>query len=187
MSDMPSPASRSLDGLIEENRLALSQLEGLVAALPPDDYGRATGPGGAHHLGKHVRHILDHYEALIEALASGHLDYEHRRRDPSLEQDAREALRRLNEIQAWLATPAPGDSPQFLELRYPLDEGEAVMPTCLARELAFLTSHTVHHMALVGLLAEAMGHRLPEGFGVHPSTWRHWQRQAKPPMPARSA
>lgn len=47
----------------------------------------------------------------------------------------------------------------------------------MARELAFLTSQTIHHMAIIGLLAEQQGIPLAEDFGVHPSTLRHWQRE----------
>ena len=34
-------------------------------------------------------------------------------------------------------------------------------------------------MALLGLLAERLGVVLPKDFGVHPSTLRHWDREAE--------
>jgi uncharacterized damage-inducible protein DinB len=44
-------------------------------------------------------------------------------------------------------------------------------PSSVARELAFVISHTIHHNAQIALLAHRLGsRRLPPGFGVAPST-----------------
>jgi len=41
----------------------------------------------------------------------------------------------------------------------------------VARELAFVVSHTIHHNAQIALLAHRLGSsRLPRRFGVAPST-----------------
>lgn len=192
---MSSPAtlpSRTAPGLIEENRLALAQLRRLVDDLAPEAYRRVFGVQGRHTLGKHVRHIIDHYEALIDGLAAGAetLDYERRRRDPALEASPDEAARRLVALEAWLSSLQGQASPECLTLRHCQDAGapdhdgfadgerRLALPSSLARELAFLASHTVHHMAIIGLLAEQVGIALPASFGVHPSTLRHWQREA---------
>ncbi len=43
-------------------------------------------------------------------------------------------------------------------------------------------------MAIIGLLAEQLGLALPDSFGVHPSTLRHWRREAAsaPDVPRRA-
>jgi len=43
----------------------------------------------------------------------------------------------------------------------------------------FLASHTIHHMAIIGMLAEQAGVEVGAEFGVHPSTLRYLQRQAR--------
>ena len=58
------------------------------------------------------------------------------------------------------------------------DEQEQVATTSVARELVFLASHTIHHMAIIGMLAEQAGVKVSADFGVHPSTLRYLQRQA---------
>lgn len=192
MSTPASLPSRTAPGLIEENRLALAQLRSLVDDLAPEAYRRVFGVHGRHTLGKHVRHIIDHYEALIDGLEAGAetLDYEQRRRDPTLEAWPDEAARRLAALEAWLSSLQGQASPKRLTLRHCQDAGapdpgrgadgemRLALPSSLARELAFLASHTVHHMAIIGLLAEQIGIALPASFGVHPSTLRHWQREA---------
>ncbi|MEQ6889996.1 DinB family protein [Halomonas sp. CS7] len=205
---MSTPAtlpSRTASGLIEENRLALAQLNSLVDDLAPEAYRRVFGVHGRHTLGKHVRHIIDHYEALIDGLEAGAetLDYEPRRRDPALETWPDEAARRLAALEAWLSSLTGQSSPERLTLRHGQDAGapdpdrvaddeaRLALPSSLARELAFLASHTVHHMAIIGLLAEQIGIALPASFGVHPSTLRHWQREAASergaPLPSSAA
>jgi uncharacterized damage-inducible protein DinB len=184
---MTQPASgrpRPLEGLIEENLMALSQLKGLLDDLTPAAYRQPFGAAGRHTLGKHVRHIIDHYDALLGGLEAGgtSLDYEHRRRDEVLEQWPARAAQRVTDIEAALLALADQTPPASLALAYPVGEEPLALSTSLDRELAFLTSHTIHHMAILGLLAEPLGLALPESFGVHPSTLRHWRREALPVM-----
>jgi uncharacterized damage-inducible protein DinB len=166
-------------GLIEENRLALHQLQAFLGRLTPSVYRHAFGPTGRQSLGKHVRHILEHYDALLVGASVENIDYEKRQRDERLETEPYLAEMRIAEISAAL----PGlDAYQSatLRVRYPVEGANASLSlaTSLARELAFLTSHTVHHMALLGLMAESLGVDMQVHFGVHPSTLRFWQKQA---------
>ena len=169
-----------LDPLVEESLGSLQQLEALLTCLTPAQYRHPFDAEGRQTLGRHLRHILDHYQALLEGVGAGRIDYESRARDPRLERDPQQALERLAEIRRGLARLTEPSS-TGLSLTYPVAEGSVSqsLATSLARELAFLTSHTVHHMALLGLLAERLGVVLPKDFGVHPSTLRHWDREAE--------
>lgn len=184
----PSPATARL---VEENLLTLAQLRGMVAALTPERYREAFGEHGRHTLGKHVRHIIDHYDALLDGLDRGAevIDYEQRQRDEALEQWPQQAARHLAAVEARLSLLGSGPSPDALTLAYPLDDERLSLASSLNRELAFLTSHSIHHMAIIALLAEQSGIHLPESFGVHPSTLRHWQRasEEQAPLSRRSA
>ena len=48
----------------------------------------------------------------------------------------------------------------------------------VGRELAYLLSHTIHHYALIRLLAYDHGVRLDAEFGVAPSTLKHRDQDA---------
>lgn len=187
----PSRPIPSPEGLIEENLLTLAQLRNLVDDLAPNAYRQAFGAHGRHTLGKHVRHIIDHYDALLDGLERGEpaIDYEQRRRDEALEQWPQEAASHLAGIEARLSSLGNGTSSDALILGYPMDDEALSLASSLARELAFLTSHSIHHMAIIALLAEQLGIGLPESFGVHPSTLRHWQRESaeQAPLSRRSA
>ncbi|MFW3614170.1 hypothetical protein [Billgrantia antri] len=172
-----------LYSLIEENRLALYQLQAFLERLTPAFYRYTFGPTGRQSLGKHVRHILDHYDALLVGAGAGSIDYENRRRDERLETEPELAVARVAEICAALPGLEAHRS-ATLQLRYPVEgaSGSLVLTSSLPRELAFLTSHTVHHMALLGMMAESLGVDLPVHFGVHPSTLRFWQQSAIAPQ-----
>ena len=45
-----------------------------------------------------------------------------------------------------------------------------LLPSTHARELAFVFSHTIHHNAIIGTIARAIGVELPSNFGTAPST-----------------
>ncbi|AMD00300.1 DinB family protein [Halomonas chromatireducens] len=184
MSSIINQAYPPQAGLIEENLLALSQLEEFLDALTPEQYRHNFGHDGRHTLGKHIRHIIDHYNALLSSLDDDVIDYEDRPRDERLEQWPQQAVDRLTDIKAELIALVGHCPTGCLSLNYPLGSGVQVLDTSLARELAFLTSHTIHHMAIVGLLADQLGITLPEAFGVHPSTLRHCQRDISRPVAA---
>ncbi|MCA1770763.1 MAG: DinB family protein [Halomonas sp.] len=172
----------SVEGLVEENLLALAQLRGLLCELIPATYQQSFGRDGRHTLGKHVRHIIDHYDALLDGIEGGkeRIDYEHRRREEILEQWPDQAAQRLVCIEASLQALDEKQLPTHLTLDYPFGNDRLAFGSSIERELAFLASHTIHHMAILGLLAEQVGARLPESFGVHPSTLRHWRRESTP-------
>jgi uncharacterized damage-inducible protein DinB len=180
----------SLDALIEENHLALSQLSSFVGGLATEHFRQTLGNHGHHTVGKHVRHIIDHYDALQVGIeASVVIDYEQRLRDPALEDWPGLACRRLDAIQKTLSQISESHPWGRTQLTYDTGHDRLHLESSLGRELTFLTSHTIHHMAIIGLLAEQMGLPLPESFGVHPSTLRHWQRlpAEQVPLSRRSA
>ncbi len=166
--------------LIEENCHELGQLVQLLQSLTPAQYQQRSGVHGQHTIGKHVRHIIDHYDSFLQSLSSrsdNRLDYEHRERDPALESDPLTAAMRLRKLSTELGAHSELSHTVALGMVHQEGDAHLTTPTSVGRELAFLSSHTIHHMAILGLLVEAAGMTLPEEFGVHPSTLRHWRRQ----------
>jgi len=170
-----------LKSLVEDNVALLEQSHGLIAALSPELYavppaGRRGGPGA------HVRHILDHYLALVDGVPTGRVDYEARVRDERLERDPELALATIAGIVERLRALDESAAPRRLHVVSDGHTGESTLP----RELLFLLSHTVHHQALLALLLQPRGVEVDECFGVAPSTLRHWGRLA-PDAPLRDA
>ncbi|MFN2361185.1 MAG: DinB family protein [Marinobacter sp.] len=178
---MPNSSAGSVncEELVAENAHAINQLVELLVELPGQLYRQTFGAKKQHVIGKHVRHIIDHYMALLSAVnrqVSGPLDYEKRQREERLEQDNHAACNRLLAIINSIGRLAgmPPNTP--LTMEHLSDDQRRTVSTSVDRELVFLASHTVHHMAIIAMLAEQGGIGVSDGFGVHPSTLRHQQQ-----------
>lgn len=180
MTQPDSDKDGVVNDIVEENAHAIGQLVDLLETLPAHLYRQCFGLRKQHVIGKHVRHIIDHYSALLLATASpgALLDYESRNRDLLLETDRRAGRDCLSDVLQELRDRFHNTYPNELAMLYTGDGQRQVVTTSVDRELVFLASHTVHHMAIIGMLAEQAGVDVSADFGVHPSTLRHLQRQA---------
>src|SRR5262249_13589996 len=141
----------------------LRQLEDLVRTMTDEQY--RTKPVGVvpSNVGAHLRHCLDHVDALLAGVERGALDYDRRRRGPDggpSRHAAFEFIRR--QIRELLAFP-PGCESRPLRLSATVSS--ALPPveasTTVGRELAFVLSHTIHHNALIGVMARTLGVLVP--------------------------
>jgi hypothetical protein len=130
----------------------------------------------AYPIGAHLRHVIEHYEALLQPKEPGVVDYDQRPRDRELQINPSVALRRLRALLRRLndCTGADIDVPVQVRGRggFAADFGFAV-GSSVARELVFVASHAIHHYAL--LKPHCMQHRIPVSaeFGRAPSTLAH--------------
>lgn len=150
---------------------ALADVADAVRPLTRREYGqRAWQSSGS--VGGHVRHCLDHVDALLHALTTGVCNYDERVRGTAVEDDPALACARLAACRLRLgALPAALlGQPLALSVRLTRDGLVVQAPTTVAREVAFVLSHTVHHAALVAVLLEDQGLARPEHFGLAPST-----------------
>lgn len=128
--------------------------------------------------GGHFRHSIEHYQALLRAVAGDGLDYENRARDLRIETQPDHAVVAWREIGATLERWSEGamrDRP--LRMAAETTEG-ATLATTLGRELEFLINHTVHHFALIAVIAHARGVVMPAEFGMAPSTLKYREQLA---------
>jgi uncharacterized damage-inducible protein DinB len=153
-------------------RARLAELTRLVAALPADTY-RAHPSRVSGSIGEHVRHVLDHVSSLVAAGSSTVLSYDQRTRGTAVEADPEAAGHELLRLDAALESWSDRslDEPIAVTALVASD-GQAVTGwSTLARELAFVMSHTIHHQAIVALLLEQQGASQPNHrFGFAPST-----------------
>ena len=152
----------------------LDELELLLGGVAPDVYGVRVVAPVSGSIGEHVRHCLDHVSALLAADPCSTLSYDRRHRGTAVETDPAEALRRILQLKsaldAW-STRSLDEPIRVTSLISP--SGDAVTGwSTLARELAFVVSHTMHHQAIIGVLLAMDGHAVPERFGHSPSTPR---------------
>lgn len=170
-----SDATPDISALIDGNLHSLSSISTIIEQLPADHYNRVESPLFESSLGKHVRHILDHYLSFMRDIESDTIDYDQRLRDNQLEVDKGHALGVIKEIQAALLRL---NSTKERQLRVVLchdvatPQGEATRSS-ISRELQFLQSHTVHHCALIAVMLRFYGAEVNREFGIAPSTLVH--------------
>ena len=117
-----------------------------------------------------VRHCIEHYDELLVAHAEKRVvRYHARPRNVEVETDSEVAVNRLRFIHNQL--DRVGSEDDALKVS---DGGIATpSPSSLSRELEFLISHTVHHFALITVIANKFQIEVPENFGIAPTTLKH--------------
>lgn len=162
---------------IRANVAAIQQGIDLLGAITPEIYQQRLPLCYNAAIGGHVRHIIEHYQAFLRGLEEGEIDYEKRVRDPLVENDVSYASGLLEAIAHRLLEWAPRLPNRLLHYCAETTEGIASSTSAL-RELEFLLSHTIHHYALVAVMARLQGHEPAPTFGVAPSTLKFQRTQA---------
>lgn len=167
--------------LIAANVDLLQQAASLVRSL--DDTTFSTSPKGLepHRVGSHLRHVLEFYDCFLEGLkASSGIDYDARKHDETLEQNRHAAGLKISSIMRRLQE-APS-LPEYLTLAVRVEGSQADtwLLSSIGRELQALSSHTIHHFALIAVTLWLHGVEVEPDFGMSPSTLRF--RAARPQL-----
>jgi hypothetical protein len=158
--------------LIDSNITWLRQAYVLVNEL--DDATFMTSPKDLvpHRVGSHLRHVLEFYECFLQGLESGRIDYDGRRRDAMLENSRRVAAARIAAIICSLERVTLNPNCR-LAVRMENDEDGIYLQSSVGRECQALSSHTIHHFALIAVTLRLHGFPVDSEFGMSPSTLRY--------------
>lgn len=180
-----SESTMERDSVISGCMESCKRLMVVLETVTQDQYS-ATWQG-RDGIGPHVRHCLEHMTALRQGLDGGIIAYDARERNRILETDPVACGCAVQAWMTWLSSldPEALDAPvETLQLPH-VDGAPVRAQSSLRRELLFLTSHTIHHLALVGMLASLHGIVLPETIGLAYATQAHEQRlEANTPQEA---
>src|SRR5262245_59138641 len=137
----------------------LHQLFELVETLTDEEYMRKPVGVVESSVGGHVRHNLDHIEALLHGLRAGELCYDHRDRGAAVERDRVAAMDALLRLERELTGFPWTEVPHLLRLSALVapELPPVVTLTSPERELAFVVSHTIHHNALIAVMVKLLG------------------------------
>ncbi len=161
---------------IRANLVVIDQGIDLLTLLGSERYSKRHPLCYNASIGGHLRHIIEHYLSFLQGLECGEIDYEKRARDPLIENDPDYAIGTLESVAARLADLAGALTNRGLYLCAETTPGIAT-PTSVLRELEFLLSHTIHHYALVAVMARLQGCEPEPTFGIAPSTLKFQQTQ----------
>src|SRR5262245_38027201 len=173
-------AERQLPAAILMIVAVLRQLADVIRALTDEQYRAKPVGVVSSNVGGHVRHCLDHIEALLAGVEVGELNYDRRRRGTEVEtsRDAALDVIRRQERQLLAFPPHAERHPLRLSAIVSSSLPAVEVETTVGRELAFVLSHTVHHNALIAVMALTLGVPVPDHFGYAPSTIAHLENDA---------
>jgi uncharacterized damage-inducible protein DinB len=169
------PTSRSV--AIAPLSALLQQLLDVVTRLSDSQYTQRPVGVVDSSVGAHVRHCLDHVRSLIDAIDTGELNYDNRRRGTMVESSCGAAADQIDELLGQLQSLDDQmlDRPLNLTVLLSASDPPIRVITSVGRELAYVLAHTVHHNALVGAMVKTLGGWLPERFGYAPSTVKNME------------
>jgi uncharacterized damage-inducible protein DinB len=169
-SDLPVSSSSVVTAAVQANLVLLAQGAELIGRLSEGEYNAKVAACFNSTIGGHFRHVIEHYQGVLAALETGDLDYEHRARDTMIETMPEYALGIAQKLQKELLEVSASRAMDRTLRMASETVTDALLVTSLGRELEFLISHTVHHYALMAVIASQHGVTLPSDFGMAPST-----------------
>ncbi len=175
-ADPSGDARRILGAAID----ILTQGEDLLRALGPETYTRHVPLAFNASIGGHYRHCLDHFMSLLRGLDADVVDYDHRDRDARIESNPDFALALTMQMRAQMERLPVGvlDTPVRARCEVSYAHGASpVTGSTFGREMVYGIAHAIHHFALISVMARLMDAKLPEHFGVAPSTVAHQMKQ----------
>ena len=167
-SDSPASISIIASQVLEDLRIYLS-------VIKPDVYSSGIDLLSGSTIGQHTRHIIEFYQCLLEQSegnSSITINYAERRRDYLIETVPAHALKCIEEVCTRLSHM---NTTQFCMLNGEEHGTGSMIITTVGRELIYNIEHTIHHLAIIKIALKLVipGLKLPEHFGVAPSTIRH--------------
>lgn len=189
----PFPGSRTIQGpvdptlddarrILEGADSVLAQAEELLGHVSPATYSRKLPAAFNASIGGHFRHCLDHFASLLGGVDASFVDYDHRKRDPRIENDPAFAREISRTLRAGVAALSPDRLREPVVARCEVSYAHGDSPVAgstLGRELVYAIAHAIHHYALIAVMARLMDASLPAHFGIAPSTVVHLRETAQ--------
>lgn len=150
----------------------LDQCQRFIRATPADCYAKPCDTVGGGTVGKHARHVLDHFRCAISTAACDPIDYDTRVRGGSVETDPDAACEQIDDLRRCLGSMSDADLHEQVTTRVMLT-GDGTcedLKSTRGREVFFATHHAIHHHAMMNTIGREFGIDIPEGFGMAPST-----------------
>jgi hypothetical protein len=179
---MHSPVRDRHEHLIGANIGWLRQADALLDRISDAVYTATPAGLAPHKVGSHLRHILEFYECFLAGLPASHVDYDARKRDISVERSRQAARERISSLIRAFESESALRTDSTIGVRIE-DAGAFRIPepfliSSVGRELQVLSSHTIHHFALLAMTLRALGVAVDPDFGMAPSTLRYLDTQA---------
>jgi uncharacterized damage-inducible protein DinB len=163
-----------MNKLIQNIQLTLAELDEALSQLTEAQFSQPLPIYSGSTIGMHARHVVEFYQCLFEQYTDNqYVNYDKRSRDLLLQTNLEYFSESIESVISVLDTISDE------QLNHPLnivtDDPQQAMSSSLNRELHYNLEHTIHHAALIkiGILNLTPNRKLPDSFGVAPSTIRY--------------
>ena len=132
-------------------------------------------------VGRHIRHVTDHIQALVDGAQTGTIDFNFRTRDSDTERSPQHALGLIEQQQRRLQQLSGRDIEQAVVVISEMSFDQSLsrgFQSTLAREVLYLINHTIHHAAYVKIMLQQHQVMLPAEIGLAPCTMSY-ERQKR--------
>ncbi|MRX27055.1 hypothetical protein [Kangiella sp. HZ709] len=159
---------------IFDNKVLLQELAQLLNRIHAGDknfYNDNLEVLNSITIGAHVRHILEHYQIFFKALdIEVPINYDSRERCTGCQNCAKTAIDVIQELVKELESMSPLDNSVEVSLITNPSLKDMVSQSSILREMQFLQSHTVHHLAIIGIALRQKGFTVDGNMTKAPST-----------------
>ena len=165
--------------ITKTNTEILSQLQSLIDKLENAGYSKKIDVLSKSTIGKHVRHIIEFYDCLLNGISINTVDYDKRERNLLLEIDVNYASGYIDDLKHRLSLITKDKTLQLDVCFSEYTDEKITIQTTYYRELAYNIEHTIHHMAIIkiAVVSECRHIQIDSNFGVAYSTIKHQQKQ----------
>jgi hypothetical protein len=157
-------------------REQLLSLQNLLALIDTSAYQFKNLFLGKVSIGQHTRHIIELLQCVHNGYESGQIDYNHRKRNLTLETDKEIAAEAISDLILNISKP---NKTLQLSVEKVCEEDISFVMTNYFREIVYNTEHTIHHKALIKVALHEMNlNMVDENFGMAYSTMQY-QKELK--------
>ncbi len=168
--------------LLDVNKRWLRQALDLLGRIDQRRFSMCPQGLAPHRVCSHLRHVVEFYECFLDGLESTHIDYDARKRDLFIESSPSAAATRICSVVDRLENEPALQFDNVLFVRIEDADGlhlaDPYLMSSVGRELMTLSSHTIHHFALISMTMRSHGIAMDPDFGMAPSTLRHRESQS---------
>jgi uncharacterized damage-inducible protein DinB len=154
----------------------LKNIKQLCSLLTKEEYSQSIDLLSGSSIGQHLRHVVEFYQCLLNSDLEASVDYENRQRNTLIETLPTFAENCIDQLIEKLEITS---FEQKIYVVHNLGADKHLYESSMARELYYLSEHTVHHFALIKIgIQTCFKHiSLPKNFGVADSTVKHLEGQ----------
>jgi hypothetical protein len=159
--------------LVQVNISWLRQALALLDQMDDETFSASPSGLAPHRVGSHLRHVLEFYQCFLDGLETSRIDYDARKRDESIERRRQSATTSIRSIISLLEEVSSFEGDWKLAVRMENADEDVYLISSVGRELQALSSHTIHHFALIAITLRLHGFDVDQDFGMSPSTLRY--------------